>query len=80
MKTQLARWGNSVAVRIPKAVAEAAKLRPGDQLDVSVEDPGILRIRKKKGKQKLSQLVRGITPANLHGETDWGKPAENELW
>ena len=38
VKTQLAKWGNSLAVRIPKAVAEAAKLRPGDQLDVSLED------------------------------------------
>jgi len=41
---------------------------------------GTLRIRKKKGKQKLSQLIRGINAANLHGETDWGAPAGKELW
>ncbi len=80
MKTQLAKWGNSMAVRIPKAIAEAARLRPGDQLEMAVEDSGTLRIRKKKGKQKLSQLIRGINAANLHGETDWGAPAGKELW
>ncbi len=80
MKTQLAKWGNSMAVRIPKAMAEAARLRPGDHLEMAVEDSGALRIRKKKGKQKLSQLVRGITPENLHRESDWGGPAGKELW
>ncbi len=80
MKTQLAKWGNSMAVRIPKAVAEAARLRPGDQLELAVEDSGTLRIRKKKSKPKLSQLIRGITPENLHRETDWGAPAGKELW
>ena len=80
VKTQLAKWGNSMAVRIPKAVAEAARLRPGDQLEMAVEDSGTLRIRKKKGKQKLSQLIRGISATNLHGESDWGAPAGKELW
>jgi antitoxin MazE len=80
VKTQLAKWGNSMAVRIPKAVAEAARLRPGDYLDMAVEDSGTLRIRKKKGKQKLSQLLREITPENLHRESDCGAPAGKELW
>jgi len=80
VKTQLAKWGNSMAVRIPKAVAEAARLRPGDQLEMAVEDSGTLRIRKKKGRQKLGQLIRGINSANLHGESDWGAPVGKELW
>jgi antitoxin MazE len=80
VKTQLAKWGNSMAVRIPKAIAEAARLRPGDHLEMAVEDSGTLRIRKKKGKQTLSQLISGITPENLHRETDWGAPAGKELW
>jgi len=48
VKTQLAKWGNSMAVRIPKAMAEAARLRPGDHLEMAVEDSEALRIRKKK--------------------------------
>ncbi len=61
-----------MAVRIPKNVAEAAKLRPGDHLELSVEGPGTVRIRKKKGTSKLRDLLREITAANLHTETDWG--------
>jgi len=80
VKTQLAKWGNSMAVRIPKAIAEAARLRLGDHLEMAVEDSGTLRIRKKKGKPKLSQLISGITPENLHRENDWGAPAGRELW
>ena len=80
MKTQLAKWGNSMAVRIPKAVAEAAKLRPGDHLELAVEDSGVVTIRKKKGTPTLKDLLRGMTSENLHGETDWGAPAGKELW
>jgi len=40
VKTQVAKWGNSMAVRIPKNVAEVAKLRPGDNLELSVEGSG----------------------------------------
>jgi antitoxin MazE len=80
MKTQVARWGNSMAVRIPKAVAEAAKLRPGDHLELAVEGSGVVSIRKKKGTPKLRDLIREITPENLHAEIDWGGPEGEELW
>lgn len=80
MKTQLAKWGNSLAIRIPKPVAEAAKLRAGDHLELAAEGPGTVKIRKRKQKPKLDELLRGIKPANLHSETDWGAPVGRELW
>jgi antitoxin MazE len=80
VKTQVAKWGNSMAVRIPKTVAEGAKLRPGDNLELSVEGSGTVMIRKKKGASKLKDLIREITAANLHAETDWGAPEGKELW
>ena len=80
MKTQIAKWGNSMAVRIPKTVADAAKLRPGDHLEMAVEGSGVVRLRKKKGKQSLKDLIRGISPENVHSETDWGRPEGKELW
>jgi antitoxin MazE len=43
MKVQVAKWGNSTAVRLPKAVVEQLGLRPGMTVDVSVED-GQLRL------------------------------------
>ena len=79
-KTQLAKWGNSLAVRIPKPVADASKLRTGDTLEVDTDGPGAVRIRKSKREPSLAELVRRITPENQHQETDWGEPIGNEVW
>jgi antitoxin MazE len=80
MKTQLAKWGNSLAVRIPKPVADAANLRNGEALVLDVEAPGAVTIRKSKRAPTLKDLVLRITPENRHSETDWGDPAGKELW
>lgn len=80
MKTQLTKWGNSLAVRIPKAVAEKARLRRGDHIELHVSRSGAVEIRSRKPKPTLAQLVRGITPQNRHRETGWGSPRGNELW
>ncbi len=79
-KTHLATWGNSMAVRIPKPVADAAELRPGDVLELAVESPGTVSLRKPIKKQSLADLLKRISAANLHKETDWGEPAGSELW
>jgi len=79
-KTRLATWGNSMAIRIPKPVADAAKLHPGDLLELAVEGAGNVRIRKPRHKPTLEELVRGIRAENLHSETDWGAPVGKELW
>jgi antitoxin MazE len=80
MKTQIAKWGNSIAVRIPKTVAQAAKLRLGDHLEMAVEDSGVVRMRKKERTLSLKNLIHEITAENLHTETDWGEPQGKELW
>jgi antitoxin MazE len=80
MKTQIARWGNSMAVRIPRAIAQEAKLRAGDHVEMAAEGSGVVRMRKKKGKHNLKDLIRGITASNLHKETDWGGAEGQELW
>jgi antitoxin MazE len=80
MKAQVAKWGNSLAVRIPKAVATKARFRRGDPIELRVSRPGAVEIHSRKSKPKLARLVRGITPQNRHRETDWGTPRGNELW
>jgi antitoxin MazE len=78
-KAQIAQWGNSLAIRIPKAVVAAAKLDRGDQLEFKIAGPGAIHIRAAKPKRSLSQLVRAITPENCHAEIDWGEPLGREL-
>jgi len=80
MKSRLAKWGNSLAVRIPKAVAEAASLREGDDLEFSVEPGGSVNLRRPKRKPSLQELVRGISAENLHASIEWGEAVGRELW
>jgi antitoxin MazE len=79
MKTQCAKWGNSLAVRIPQEVARSARLHEGDALEVTAE-ANVIIIKQTCSVPTLKQLVEQITPENLHGETDWGRPAGREAW
>jgi len=77
--TQLGRWGNSLALRIPKAVAQDAQLREGELVTVTVASEGGLVIKAARRKVQLRQLVSRITAKNRHEETDWGKPQGKEI-
>jgi antitoxin MazE len=79
-KTELARWGHSLAVRIPKPVVESARLREGDPLTLSVGRDGTIAIKPARRKYTIEDLVGKITSRNRHGEADWGKPLGKELW
>src|SRR5437870_10742620 len=72
--TQIAKWGNSLALRLPKSVALEAQVDEGDTVDVSVKN-GAIVIRPSRPTYSLEQLVAKITPRNRRGGTDWGTPA-----
>jgi antitoxin MazE len=79
-KTQLARWGNSLAVRIPLRVVETARLREGDELTLAVGKNGAIVIKPAQRKYKLEALLSKITARNRHHETDWGPQVGKEVW
>jgi antitoxin MazE len=79
-KTQIARWGNSLAVRIPKHLADEAGLREGDDLVLEVEAQGSLAVKLAERPASLADLVSRITPQNLHREVPWGASVGAELW
>jgi antitoxin MazE len=79
-KSQLAKWGNSLAVRIPRHIAEVARLQEGDPLSLSVGKDGAVLMRPAHRKYRLDELVSRITPSNRHDETDWGGPVGEEIW
>ena len=67
--TQIAKWGNSLGVRLPKSVALEADIDAGDAVDVSVEN-GAIVIRPSRPTYSLEELVGRITSRNRHGESD----------
>lgn len=76
----VAKWGNSLAIRLPKAVQKECLIREGDEVDVSVSQAGNIIITPIGRKKRLEALLSSITPDNLHRETDWGKAVGNEVW
>jgi antitoxin MazE len=78
-KAQIVKWGESLAVRIPKAVAEQARLQEGDAILIKVSE-GQIRLRPAQRIPTLEELVAQITPENRHGEIDWGPDIGKEIW
>jgi len=68
MRAQMLKWGNSLAVRIPKHVAKEAKLREGDSLELEIAADGSLQLHRVARVPSLSQLVSQITPENRYEE------------
>jgi antitoxin MazE len=79
IKTQIVGWGNSQALRIPRALLEELQIGEGDEVEMAVEN-GRLTVRPLSPKLTLQSLVAAITPENRHKEIDWGKPVGSELW
>lgn len=80
MKAVVKKWGNSASVRIPSAVLHAAKLRLEDSVDVREESGRIIIEPAPRKEYDLSELLKKITPENLHDEVDFGKPVGKEAW
>jgi antitoxin MazE len=80
MAATVAKWGNSLAVRIPQNLAKEIQLAEGAEIEMSVVD-GTLVIKPRSQKRySLDELIQGITPENLHAEIDSGIAIGNEIW
>jgi antitoxin MazE len=74
------KWGNSLAVRLPKAIAEQAGIAKGQQVRVRASRGGILISPVEPRRYDLRELVRGITDENRHAATETGDPVGREVW
>jgi antitoxin MazE len=80
MRAVVKKWGNSASVRIPAAVLQAAHLDLDEPVDVREESGRIVIEPVLRKEYDLGELVKRITPGNLHGEVDWGGPVGKEAW
>lgn len=79
MLTTIQRWGNSLAIRIPKPFALQADLEEDSEVDISVEGDRIV-VSPATKEWKLHELLAGITRRNSHKEISWGDRAGGEAW
>jgi len=77
-ETQVSKWGNSLAIRIPRAIVREARLANGDRLSLDLSDDGSIVLRSTKSRYALRQLVSKISSKNRHHETDWTGPVGRE--
>jgi antitoxin MazE len=80
MRTQIQRWGNSLAVRIPTAFARSLGLAHGSQVEMAMTKTGLAITPVKAPRPKLNDLLSRITADNLHREVEVGKPQGREAW
>ncbi|MFY9746353.1 MAG: AbrB/MazE/SpoVT family DNA-binding domain-containing protein [Acidobacteriaceae bacterium] len=78
MRAQMLKWGNSLAVRIPKPIADEAKLRAGDPLEIEVSTEGAVHLRRASKVPTLTALVARITPENRYEEISTGPAVGKE--
>jgi antitoxin MazE len=80
MTTSITKWGNSLAVRIPRALAEQIQLEEGTEVTFSISDNSIIITPKRRKKYTLDELLEGMTPEKFHSEIDTGVAMGNEIW
>jgi antitoxin MazE len=79
MIAKTAKWGNSIGVRIPRALAKRVGIGVDSTVEIDEADEGIVIKPVGKKEYSLIELVKGITRQNRHGEADVGRPVGKEL-
>ena len=76
-KTRVSKWGTSLAIRIPKSIAEQWGIHEGSAIELTTQDD---RVILEKSSYDLNDLLAQIEPANLHPEHDTGPAQDKEQW
>lgn len=79
MQLAIAKWGNSLAVRLPRNVARDARLTEGVPVELTVKD-GVVVVTPVRKKYRLDDLLAQMNDTNKHAETDWGDAQGEEVW
>ncbi len=80
MRTRIKKWGNSLALRIPKAFAVEARLRDECLVELSLVDGKLVVAPLTRSAFTLENLLAAVTRQNLHREVDTGPTMGNEAW
>ncbi len=81
MQVRIAKWGNSLAVRLPKAIADDLGLTEGQPVDVAI-DKGAVRLKPQSGQVRLSELIaeaKRLGPAARPEVVEWGPDVGAEI-
>ena len=80
MKARIQKWGNSLALRIPKSFAQEVGLESNAPVDILLEDRRLIVVPEAASQFVLEELLQQVTKDNLHHEVDTGPATGNETW
>jgi antitoxin MazE len=80
MRTSVQRWGNSLAVRIPKSFAEEVGLQDDSPVDLRLSQGKLVLEPSSPPPPSLEELLDGVRKSNLHAEFDSGPAQGREAW
>ena len=80
MNAKIQKWGNSLALRIPKAIAVDTDMRTGTIVELAVQDGKVLVSPVRERALTLDELLKGVSAENLHAEVDTGAAVGREVW
>jgi len=80
VETHVKRWGNSLALRIPRPLAEEAGLNEDSPVTLSLEEGKLVIAPIVQPRYELEVLLAQVTPENVHGEVDTGGAVGGEAW
>ncbi len=80
MKLRIQKWGNSLALRIPKPFAEEVCVRQGSAVEVALVEGKIVVSPVDQEMPSLDELLAGVTRENLPAAADFGPPVGREIW
>jgi antitoxin MazE len=80
MRARVQKWGNSLALRIPKSFAAEVNLRQDSLVEISTHEGKLVVHPVAEPEITLESLLAGVTPENLHSEIDTGPAVGKEVW
>ena len=80
MLTKVQKWGNSLALRIPKAFARDAQLENDSLVEITIVEGQIIITPVEAPSWTLEELLAGINKKNMHREIETGSAVGNEIW
>jgi antitoxin MazE len=80
MKARVQKWGNSLGIRIPKALAQEAAVAADSEVEITGRDGKIVISPLHRKAVSLRQLLSKVTAANIHDSIESGQPVGKESW
>jgi antitoxin MazE len=80
LKSRVQKWGNSLALRIPKSFADEIGLAPNSSIQLMIKDGALVVTPESEPKWKLEELLERVNEDNIHREWETGRAEGDEIW